>query len=280
MDTKEIIANQLAENTGIAMMDSGGSCGRAWQRNKLRAEAHGMTIPEMFEQESRAWWDGYGVTLSTYHWMVEHLDHRADFQDRYDRWVHLSWIGLDRYDRGHETNSPATVDAYVDKMIARDWMEPHPEFGGWTNTYNHENLLSQDLQFRLCATTDKHPLGETSLVFMSTHNGADARGGYSDFKIYECDPWEMWDWDQFNAHCPQCEVHPADPASTIFDETPYVAECSGWFFHRSGEWTDSDGYNMSREESPLIYLDRGEMPDEFVQTGPVCPIHLCNMEVS
>lgn len=86
----EIIANQLAENTGRAMMDSGDYYGRAWQRNQARAEAAGLTILESFQAEPRAWWDGYGVTLSTYHWMDEHLSHRDDLQRRYDRWVNLS----------------------------------------------------------------------------------------------------------------------------------------------------------------------------------------------
>jgi hypothetical protein len=288
--TEEIIANQLAENTGRAMMDSGDYYGRAWERNQSRAaEAH-VTVLEMFQAQPRAWWDGYGVTLSTFHWMTEHLDYADDMQRWLDRWINLGWIEArhpergSRYANGPGTNGPGTIDDWLDRMKQRGWAEEHPEFGGWTNTYNHENLLSQDLQFRCFATTDDHPLGEDSFVAMSTHNGCDARGGYSDFKIYRCDPWEMFDWDDFSAHCERCEVHAADPADTIFDEKPYVRESSGWWCHRKGEWCDPDGNYTGRDGEPIFdpnWPKPGiDLPDDFEQEGPICPIHHLNMEVS
>lgn len=285
MNTEEIIANQLAENTGTHFMDSGMARGRAWQRNQDRAAALDLTVPEMFEAGPDVWWGGYGVTLSTYHWMVNHVTHHPGMQARFDRWVNLGWVGLDRYADGPFTNSPSTVDAWLDKMLAHGWIEEHPEFDGWTNTYNHDNSLSQDLQFRLFATTDDHPLGALELVALSTHNGADARGGYSDFKIYECDSYDMFDWDAFSAWCPQCEVRPRDPESLLFDETPYLQESSGLWWHRSGDW-DAD-FEIARGLEPIFdprYPGYGkpaiDLPDDFEQTGPICPIHLCNMEVS
>lgn len=294
MNTEEIIANQLAENTGIAMMDSGGANGRMWQRNQMRAAAHGQTVLEMFQAQSTAWWDGYGVTISAFHWMTERLDFAPELQRRLDRWINLGWIEArhpergSRYADGPFTNSPATIDEWLDKQIGRrkPWVEPHSEFGGWTNTYNHENLLSQDLQFRLFATTDEHPLGADSYVAMSTHNGADARGGYSDFKIYRCDPWEMFDWDGFSAHCPECETEPADPETTLFDQAPYVPRCNGWWWHRGG-WEPPDGlehpnrhlfepiFDPRYDDTPADF----ELPDDFDQTGPICPFHMTNMEV-
>jgi hypothetical protein len=282
---EEIIANQLAENTGRHFLDSGGAYGRMWERNQARAKATGQTILESFQAESRAWWDGYGVTLSAFHWMTEHLDYDAGMTHRLQRWINLSWIGLAQYERGRETNSCATIDEWIDLHVKKKWFEPHPEFGGWTNTYNHENLLSQDLLFTCFATTDKHPYSpDESFVAMSTHNGADARGGYSDFKIYRCDPYEMWDWDDFAAHCPQCEQHPDDPANTLFDQKPYVYDTYGYWYHRGGEW-DTDVPNAGHYE-PIFdpkwdkTPDDFELPDDFDQTGPICPIHYCNMEVT
>jgi hypothetical protein len=286
-DTDTMIANQLAENTGTHMCDSGGARGRAWQRNQDRAAAHGMTVLEMFKAQPAAWWDGYGVTISTFHWMTERLDFVPEMQSRLDRWINLGWIEARHPERGSPyadgpfTNGPDTIDDWVDRMVAREWAEEHPEFGGWTNTYNCENLLSQDLQFRLFATTDEHPLGEDSYVAMSTHNGADARGGYSDFKIYRCDAWEMFDYDSFSAHCPQCETWAADPNSTLFDEKPYVRECSGTWYHQ-GEWCDPDGSFVTDKQAPIIdirYDTDHVFDDDFEQVGPVCPIHFCNMEV-
>lgn len=281
-DTNDIIANQLAENTGRAMMDSGDYYGRRWEINQAAAKAAGVTQRELFDGQPNAYWDGYMVILSAYHWMTEHLDHADDMQRRLDRWINLGWLGLDKYARGPETNHPGTIDAWLDKLIAHKWAEPHPEFDGWTNTYNHENLLSQDLQFRMFATTDKHPLGADSFVAMSTHNGCDARGGYSDFKIYRCDPWEMFDWDDYAVHCDKCEQHPADPDTTLFDQKPYVAESYGLWYHRHGDW-DTDApqahWTMKPIFEPRWDAPDWDMPDDFEQTGPICPIHHCNMEV-
>jgi hypothetical protein len=278
-----MISNQLAENTGAHMMDSGGARGRAWQRNQDAAAAHGMTVLEMFKAGSPAFWDGYGVTVSTFHWMSERLDYRADLDERFHRWINLGWIGLDRYARGPETNHPGTVDDYVERMTERGWIDEDHEFTGWTNTYNHENCLSQDLQFRIVGLNEHHPLGPASIVFMSTHNGADARGGYSDFHIYECDEWEMFDWCNFSAYCPECETLAADPADTIFDERPYVRESSGIWWHQ-GEWSDPDGSCVAGDSAPIFdprWPKPGiDLPDDFEQTGPICPIHHCNMEVS
>jgi hypothetical protein len=281
-DTATMIANQLAENTGTHFLDSGMARGRAWQRNQDRAAAHGQTVQEMFENQPAAYWDGYMVIMSSYHWMKEHLDYREDLDARFHRWINLGWVGLDRYADGPYTNAPSTVDAYIDRMVKRGWMEQHPEFDGWTNTYNHENILSQDLQFRCAALTDEHPLGPASIVFMSTHNGADARGGYSDFHIYECDPWEMFDWEDYSAHCPQCEVVAAHPDSTIFDEKPYVHESSGWWYCNHGEWSDPNGNFVTDEPifDPRWPKPGLDLPDDFEQEGPLCPIHLCNMTVS
>jgi hypothetical protein len=287
-DTDEVIANQLSENTGVHFLDSGGVGGRAWQVNQARARVAEMTVLDMFKAQPAAWWDGYGVTLSTFHWMSERLSFCEPMQRRLDRWINLGWIGKDRWDQGPCTNSPDTIDQWVTRMVERGWAEPHPEFQSWTNTYNHDNLLSQDLQFVFFATTDEHPcedLRDMSFVAMSTHNGADARGGYSDFKIYECDPWEMLDWDDFSAHCEQCESHPDPADTTLFDNAPYVATSHGYWWHRGGSW-DTDAPGATYEMEPIFdprYPGRNrepiELPEDFEQWGPLCPIHLCNMEV-
>ena len=208
-------------------------------------------------------------------------------QSRLDRWINLGWIAArkeSQYADGPFTNGPGTIDDWIDRVVARDWAEHHPEFGNWTNTYNCDNLLSQDLQFRCFATTDDHPLGADEFVAMSTHNGADARGGYSDFKIYRCDAWEMFDYDDFSAHCDQCETEPADPSTTIFDESPYVHRNTGWWNHHSGGWSDPDGNYLGRNEAPIIDprwdAPDWEVPDDFEQDGPLCPIHYSNMEIS
>ena len=49
-------------------------------------------------------------------------------------------------------------------------------------TYNYENSLSQDIQYI--------SLGDTydcNIIALAIHNGADARGGLTDYKIFKID---------------------------------------------------------------------------------------------
>ena len=70
LSTEAIIEGMLKENTGIAMMDSGGEGGRAWQRNQKRD----------FKKEPESTFEvdlnqGY-VTIqkSTYHFLTEFFE--------------------------------------------------------------------------------------------------------------------------------------------------------------------------------------------------------------
>ena len=53
-------------------------------------------------------------------------------------------------------------------------------------TYNEENVLSQDIQFVFGGD-----IYESDIIALSIHNGADARGGFTDYKFFRID------WDQF-----------------------------------------------------------------------------------
>ena len=218
--------------------------------------------------------DGYPI-IDVFHWLTERLEHHDGFQRRFDRWVNLGWLegGDEPY-----TNSPATVDEYIDRLSAKGWANKHQgEFVGWTNTYNHDNSLSQDLQFRWVDITDHPEFPDTSLLFLSIHNGCDARGGYTDFKIFEGDPWEFFDWDDFTAHCDKCETHPAPADTTLFNEAPYVTKDYGHWWHRHGSWDNDNG-----RPDPLTsdYKLPDDAPDDLDFTdGPICPIHYTTMEV-
>lgn len=52
-------------------------------------------------------------------------------------------------------------------------------------TYNEDNILSQDFQIVYAGD-----IYESDLIALSIHNGCDARGGFTDYKIFRCD-WDM-----------------------------------------------------------------------------------------
>ena len=65
--TKMMVTRMLKENTGKHFMDSGGSDGRAWQRNQARNFAsEPVTVVSIGEH-------GIDFEYSTYHWLSERL---------------------------------------------------------------------------------------------------------------------------------------------------------------------------------------------------------------
>jgi hypothetical protein len=159
--TRDYIKEMLDENTGVHFMDSGGESGRVWQRNqKYDVRNH----PE-FE------FDTDSIRINTYHW----LDERVEY---------APWLdpGLQEY------MSKNDAWTYLD---ARNWVE---EIGGKLDsevcyTYNHENQLSQDIQFSLFR------LGAGSYCILQSHNGADARGGMSIPRVFKV---KLTVFDMFN----------------------------------------------------------------------------------
>ncbi len=63
--------------------------------------------------------------------------------------------------------------------IIDDGSESENILGGVTNTCNHENVLSQDLQYIGFLYKDK------TYILLQIHNGADLRGGYTKPQILE-----------------------------------------------------------------------------------------------
>jgi hypothetical protein len=53
-------------------------------------------------------------------------------------------------------------------------------------TFNEENVLSQDIQFLYADN-----IFDNNIIALSIHNGADARGGLTDYKFFKVE-WDMF----------------------------------------------------------------------------------------
>lgn len=284
--TKEIIASMLVENTGTHFLDSGGTSGRMWQRNQMAVALSGTDAVNYFESRPPVFWDGWSVTLDLYHYLTgedtssgyTRLLYRPDITERFRRWVGLFWLEDGSRDRYY--NAIGTVEEWMDRCKEHKWIADHPEFPGGRYTYNEENSLSQDFQHIKFAADFPHMDEPIEIIGISIHNGADARGGFTDWYFFEGDGWDFgFDLDQFSAHCDMCEQHPAPPDTTLFDTSAYVKERWGWYRYDYGNgWSDEDGYSSAVPHMDCD--DLPELPDDFEQRGPICGIHLCNMEVS
>lgn len=152
---KTIISNLLKENTGVHFLDSGGSDGRAWQKNQ--------NID--FEQERAVTLDDGYFTVSLYHYLMEMLsiDTVTDSINAYLRENDIHWVnGVD-------------LD-FVAIELDLPYLDNESEV---FNTYNWDSNFSQDFIFQTF-TID----GE-NYCLLQVHNGADIRGGYTDVQCFK-----------------------------------------------------------------------------------------------
>lgn len=190
--TEKIVEGMLKENTGRHFLDSGGAYGRNWELNQTREFDKELSTIVSFRY-------GIEVTHSVYHWITEHLSYDEELQAVWDEYRNLpeneethdlglmetfpEWL---RDEKGHEIRGVMGDPDY------RPFIE---------NTYNHECLLSQTIQFGVFR------LGRRDDVFMlSVHGGCDVRGGYSNVKIFRGDFESFLGYPSATIGCSECEA--------------------------------------------------------------------------
>lgn len=205
MTIEHTVAKMFITNTGIAMMDSGGDEGRAWQRirkacgipldaKKLtpahlnKAVAYLSKQPEFYidtfleKKDDTGEWvpmaddDTISSTelsayASTYHYMVNNLE-LDDLCHAFNRRPVPDW------------NSDA---AYGVSESGERWLTDHGLTVSDTwNSYNGEQTLDAVLQ-----GANLHTEGHESefefpgYLLLQVHGGADVRGGYTDAKLFK-----------------------------------------------------------------------------------------------
>ncbi len=167
-NTEEVIYGMLTENTGTHFLDSGGSDGRAWQRNALK------TL-EDFRAEPEAYFEGGEypeVGKSTFWLLVNNLQYDADLTAAYFK-----------FDEARPDDSYfETIEAWLDKLgvpgEGGDFYGP-ARFG--FNTYNWSDMWLGDQTLQ----GTSFGLGETHYLILQVHGGADVRGGYTKPQVFE-----------------------------------------------------------------------------------------------
>jgi len=161
---EQVLQELFTENTGKHFLDSGGTDGRAWQRNQERD----------FESEPEAtieYWDDkfQYATVNTYHYFKKVLeyDEVCESVNEYLRENNIHWAG--EVEENDLEDHIATFSEYYEV-----------EFKGeqW-NTYNEENNTDHVFQGQR-VTIDGEPY-----VLLQLHLGADVRGGYSDVQLFK-----------------------------------------------------------------------------------------------
>jgi len=165
-ETKKMVLSMLLENTGVAMLDSGGDDGRMWQRNAKKdlTKEPQVTIDDITEPTAS---EDIDINVSLYHYLPEVLELDAV---------------CDLFNTGFAKMADWESDIYGVSKEAEAWLKRKGFTTGdsW-NSYNGESNLSQTLQ----GTELKiDGLGEGEYVLLQVHGGADVRGGYTDAKLF------------------------------------------------------------------------------------------------
>ena len=168
--TNEIIYQMLTEPTGKHMLDSGGGSNRHWQRNALKTINDFEKEPRLILLDQDSNYPYY--EKSTYHHLVDACTYLPKENQEL-----IEWIEQDQY---HWADNPEgrSLDCMYDiEQYMKEKYELEPRV---INTYNGECSLTQTLQF--IALGDTY---DSDIIALSIHNGADVRGGYTDYKIFK-----------------------------------------------------------------------------------------------
>jgi hypothetical protein len=165
--TKQLVYEMLTENTGKHFLDSGGTDSRGWQRNQKKTiEDFENEEEELYKLDAK--YKEIHRTVSVFHYLTNNLEidkiceEFNEIQENSDNW------DADEYGYGVSREALEHIDSFCDVRTHRTF-----------NTYNGNSDLSQILQGSNLTIN-----GEDYLL-IQIHNGADARGGYTDAKLFK-----------------------------------------------------------------------------------------------
>jgi len=168
-DVKKVVYGMLTENTGKHIFDSGGSEGRGWQRNQKKTiEDFENEEEELYQLDAK--YKKIHRTVSVFHYLTNNLeidDICEEFNKIQNDSVDYKWtMQGDMY--GVSKEAYAMLMEQPDVEIQKPW-----------NTNKGESDLSQILQGANIIINDEN------YILIQIHNGADARGGYTDAKLFK-----------------------------------------------------------------------------------------------
>ena len=172
-EVKQLVYGMLTENTGKAMCDSGGTDGRMWQKNQKKTiEDFENEVEELYQLDAK--YKEIHRTVSVFHYLTNSLEiddiceHFNKLQNENDNW------NADGDFYGVSLQAGNFLNILNNVEIQRSW-----------NTYNGDSDLSQILQGSNLTIDDEE------YILIQIHNGADARGGYTDAKLFKCEEYGM-----------------------------------------------------------------------------------------
>jgi len=221
--TQSVLHDMMTENTGIAMMDSGGDSGRAWQKNRGIADFREMPRikAEIFGYYSKG--EMPGISKSLFHFLDENLTYSAEMTAKFKRFCNKKENKEESYYGCIESFAESFQDGSYPESIIQD------------NSYNHETTLDQDIQY--CIFSHEG----LCYVILQIHGGADIRGGYTDPKVFEAP--EGFDYFLGNQN---------DLRASCDCIQPY-SDDSGYHWYDTNNPEELDEYKRKKYDFPKIW---------------------------
>ena len=185
--TIEAIYSMLIEGTGTQGMDSGGDSGRHWQANQERTCRDFARDPvyRIYDLDTEYPY----CEKSVYHHLVDSLEYLDQANQDLAAWVAADPYHWDKNPDGRCLSSMNDVEHYMGLHHGVKRYPGNILDARVGNTYNGECDLTQTLQYVYLGDTY-----DCDIIALSIHNGADVRGGYTNYKIFRIDPDMFYDW--------------------------------------------------------------------------------------
>lgn len=176
---QKLIYSMLTENTGVHFLDSGFANGRMWQRNSAK------TIKDFYNEPEELYtfdntYNGIQRTVSVFHYLSGlDLDNVCEHFNK-------------RQGKDWEGNNGALEGTYGVSDDASQFLQNRYEVvvdRTW-NTYNRDSDLSQILQ------GSNLTIDGEAYILIQVHGGADARGGYTDAKLFKLSDYNIHEYLQ------------------------------------------------------------------------------------
>ncbi len=167
---KHAIIDMMTENTGCHICDSGGAYGRAWQRNRLIKD-----WDKLEEVKVEAYSDEFYCTISLYHFLQEFIDVTDESKEQEKKFMEFS-LSEENKDKSWIACMEEFGEKYFDSVESV------------SNTYNFDNLLDHNIQYTIVERDDL----DSPLIILQVHLGCDARGGYTDPRIFSLEDYDYF----------------------------------------------------------------------------------------
>ena len=228
---KRAIKEMLVENTGCSILDSGGSYGRGWEKNRHRN----------FDKEEavilEVWNDEISIQYNIYHYLTNFLIISEESEMINKR--------LQKLISESEESYFQDTDKFIEQCEAKGYTSQ-----GIKNTYNYDNILSEILQYSILINdnTDEH------FIILQVHNGCDARGGYTKprvFSLGEDDAYSYFSTAQYDisAFCDKCKMS-------------WYSDNCGYTWENDGNYSTQKALKTGIESEKEIHIKCDEKKNE------------------